>query len=110
MKLHIAVLAGDGIGPEVTAQAVRVLRGVAGLYFGQPRGFLSEAADDGAFNTMRYSVSEIERISRVAFEAALTRRCKVTSVDKANVLETSQLWREVVTRVACDYPGVGLEH
>src|SRR5207244_6770809 len=64
---------------------VRELLG--GLYFGQPRGFLSEAADDGAFNTMRYSVSEIERISRVAFEAALTRRRNVTSGDQATVLE-----------------------
>jgi 3-isopropylmalate dehydrogenase len=218
MKLHIAVLAGDGIGPEVTAQAVRVLRVVAdlyghrfefaewpvggvaiseagtplprptldaclasdavllgavgapeydrlvpeerpeagllalrsalgafanlrpvisyeaisdcsplraelvhgsdilivrellgGLYFGQPRGFQAPP-HDGAFNTMRYSTPEIERVSRVAFDAALIRRRKVTSVDKANVLETSQLWREVVTRVSSDYPGVALEH
>lgn len=87
---------------------VRELLG--GLYFGQPRGFLSEPSHDVAFNTMRYSVPEIERIARVAFEAALVRRQKVTSVDKANVLETSQLWRKVVTRVAEDYPSVALEH
>ncbi|HEX8144414.1 MAG TPA: 3-isopropylmalate dehydrogenase [Pyrinomonadaceae bacterium] len=88
---------------------VRELLG--GLYFGQPRGFFKdEASTAGAFNTMRYSVAEVERIARVAFEAALGRRRKVTSVDKANVLETSQLWREVVTRVALDYPGVTLEH
>ncbi|MGH9966370.1 MAG: 3-isopropylmalate dehydrogenase [Pyrinomonadaceae bacterium] len=89
---------------------VRELLG--GLYFGQPRGFLSEVGTgvSGAFNTMRYTVREIERITRVAFETALRRRKKVTSVDKANVLETSQLWREVVTRVAGDYPGVTLEH
>jgi 3-isopropylmalate dehydrogenase len=87
---------------------VRELLG--GLYFGQPRGFLS--ADDGrsAYNTMRYSEAEIERIARVAFAAARGRRQKVTSVDKANVLETSQLWREVVTRVSAEYPEVGLEH
>lgn len=87
---------------------VRELLG--GLYFGQPRGFLSEANHDVAFNTMRYSVPEIERIARVGFEAALIRRQKVTSVDKANVLETSQLWRKVVTRVAEEYPSVAVEH
>jgi 3-isopropylmalate dehydrogenase len=88
---------------------VRELLG--GLYFGQPRGFFKEAdVAAGAFNTMCYTVAEVERIARVAFEAALGRRRKVTSVDKANVLETSQLWREVVTRVAQDYPGVALEH
>jgi 3-isopropylmalate dehydrogenase len=83
---------------------VRELLG--GLYFGEPRGF----TDRNAFNTMRYSVEEIERVSRVAFEAALKRRQKVTSVDKANVLETSQLWRQTVTRVALDYPAVALDH
>jgi len=63
-----------------------------------------------AFNTMRYSVTEIERIARVAFEAASRRRRLVTSVDKANVLETSQLWRSVVSHVAGDYPDVSLQH
>jgi len=87
---------------------VRELLG--GLYFGQPRGFVSEANHESAFNTMRYSETEIERIARIAFKAALVRRQKVTSVDKANVLETSQLWRKVVTRVAEDYPSVALEH
>jgi 3-isopropylmalate dehydrogenase len=59
---------------------------------------------------MQYSASEIERVARVAFQAAQTRRGKVTSVDKANILETSQLWREVVTRVARDFPDVKLDH
>ncbi len=81
---------------------------VGGLYFGEPRGFGENRAE--GFNTMRYSVEEIERIARVAFEQAGRRRKKVTSVDKANVLETSQLWREVVTRVAREYPQVVLEH
>ena len=98
--------------PEIARDAdiliVRELLG--GLYFGQPRGMLSEGATASAFNTMRYSRSEIERIAHVAFEAALRRRHKVTSVDKANVLETSQLWREVVTTVAQEYPSVTLEH
>jgi 3-isopropylmalate dehydrogenase len=77
------------------------------LYFGEPRGF---ETDNAAFNTMRYSRPEIERVSRVAFDQAMQRRRKVTSVDKANVLETSQLWREVVNEVAKDYPNVELEH
>ncbi len=59
---------------------------------------------------MRYTSEEVERVARVAFEAALTRSGKVTSVDKANVLETSQLWRETVSRVALDYPSIVLEH
>jgi 3-isopropylmalate dehydrogenase len=87
---------------------VRELLG--GLYFGQPRGIVSEGATASAFNTMRYSVTEIERIAHIAFKAAQARRQKVTSVDKANVLETSQLWRKVVTSVAEGYPNVTLEH
>jgi 3-isopropylmalate dehydrogenase len=87
---------------------VRELLG--GLYFGEPRGRTTEGASPSAFNTMRYTGLEVERVARVAFEAALRRRSQVTSVDKANVLETSQLWRETVTRVALDYPTVTLEH
>jgi 3-isopropylmalate dehydrogenase len=83
---------------------VRELLG--GLYYGQPRAL----ERDTAVNTMRYSVPEIERVARVAFEAARGRRRSVTSVDKANVLEVSQLWRETVTRVATGYPDVKLEH
>lgn len=87
---------------------VRELLG--GLYFGEPRGIASQNGSSSAFNTMRYSVPEIERVARVAFEAAMTRRRKLTSVDKANVLETSQLWRQTVSRVASDYPQVGVDH
>jgi 3-isopropylmalate dehydrogenase len=83
---------------------VRELLG--GLYFGEPRGIKSDVAT----NTMRYSVEEIERVAKVAFEAARKRRGKVTSVDKANVLETSQLWRQTVIRVSQNYPDVTLEH
>lgn len=85
------------------------------IYFGTPRG--RRTAPDGnfpgapeAFDTMRYTVPEVERIARVAFEAARKRRGKVTSVDKANVLETSQLWRDTVIKVAKEYPDVTLEH
>ncbi|MCD9185377.1 MAG: 3-isopropylmalate dehydrogenase [Pyrinomonadaceae bacterium] len=83
---------------------VRELLG--GLYFGQPR----EISETEAFNTMRYSVSEVERVARVAFESAKLRKKKVTSVDKANVLETSRLWRETVEKVAKSYPEIELEH
>ena len=85
---------------------VRELLG--GLYFGEPRGFKDKRTE--AFNTMRYSVTEIERVARVAFELARKRKKHVTSVDKANVLETSQLWRETVTKLGKDYPDVKLDH
>ncbi len=83
---------------------------VSGLYFGTPRGIEGTGASRRAVNTMAYSVSEIERVSKVAFEAARGRRMRVTSVDKANVLECSKLWREVVSDVARGYPGVELDH
>jgi 3-isopropylmalate dehydrogenase len=81
---------------------------LGGLYFAEPRGFAPE--NDSAFNTMRYSTEEIERVARIAFQQARSRRKKVTSVDKANVLETSQLWRRTVTRIAKEYPDVKLDH
>ena len=83
---------------------VRELTG--GLYYGEPRG----RNGTSAVNTLAYTAAEIERVARVAFEAARGRRKLVTSVDKANVLEVSQLWRETVTHVARDYPDVRLEH
>ena len=91
---------------------IMLLRELSGdLYFGEPRGVTFDGAGRReAFNTMRYSEPEIERIARVAFETARTRRRKVCSVDKANVLETMLLWREVVTRVGKDYPDVELTH
>ena len=85
---------------------VRELTG--GLYYGQPRGFGRDR--QSAFNTMVYTRDEIRRIAVVAFDAARGRRRRVTSVDKANVLEVSRLWREVVTEVASAYPDVVLEH
>ncbi|HEX8292388.1 MAG TPA: 3-isopropylmalate dehydrogenase, partial [Pyrinomonadaceae bacterium] len=87
---------------------VRELLG--GLYFGEPRGVKTEGGRQEAFNTMRYNEEEVERVARVAFEAACARGGKLTSVDKANVLETSRLWREVVNRVAREYPQVTVEH
>jgi 3-isopropylmalate dehydrogenase len=87
---------------------VRELLG--GLYFGQPRGTAREDGEPRAFNTMSYTRSEVDRVARVAFDAARERRKKLTSVDKANVLETSQLWRDTVNEIATEYPDVKVEH
>jgi 3-isopropylmalate dehydrogenase len=107
-----ALLEGSPLRPEVVKGTdiliVRELLG--GLYFGQPRSIEGEAGVREALNTMRYGEPEIERIARVAFELARGRRKQVLSVDKANVLECSRLWREVITRVATDYPDVKLAH
>ncbi|MBZ5585827.1 MAG: 3-isopropylmalate dehydrogenase [Acidobacteriia bacterium] len=87
---------------------VRELTG--GIYYGTPRGILEDGAETRAVNTMTYSRSEIERVAHVAFRLARARRKKVTSVDKSNVLENSQLWRRVVTEIAGQYPDVALDH
>ncbi len=87
---------------------VRELTG--GIYFGQPRAIEGEGSARYGFNTMRYSVAEIERIARAGFEAAMKRGKKLCSVDKANVLEVSELWRETVERIAPEYPEVALSH
>jgi 3-isopropylmalate dehydrogenase len=87
---------------------VRELTG--GIYYGTPRGVTEDGAETRAVNTMTYTRSEIERVSRMAFHLARARRKKVTSVDKSNVLENSQLWRRVVIDIAKDYPDVELDH
>jgi 3-isopropylmalate dehydrogenase len=87
---------------------VRELTG--GLYYGRPRGLFGAGPAAEAVNTMQYSYAEVERVARIAFEGARRRRRRVTSVDKSNVLECSQLWRRVVTAVAADYPDVELDH
>jgi 3-isopropylmalate dehydrogenase len=87
---------------------VRELLG--GLYFGEPRSIAGEPGSRVAVNTMTYGEAAIERIARIAFDLATRRRKKVLSVDKANVLEVSRLWRDVVTRCAKDYPGIQLSH
>jgi 3-isopropylmalate dehydrogenase len=105
-----ALSANSPLRPEVTEGAdilfVRELLG--GLYFGSPREWNKSTGE--AWNTMRYTKAEVVRVARVAFELASKRRNKVTSVDKANVLEVSQLWRATVTEVARDFPSVTLEH
>src|SRR5512145_2743357 len=107
----------SSLKPELVAGLdILIVRELTGdIYFGQPRG--RRTATDGAFpgaeeayDTMRYSRPEIERIAHVAFQAARRRNRKVTSVDKANVLETFQFWKDVVTEVHGQYPDVELEH
>jgi 3-isopropylmalate dehydrogenase len=93
---------------DVDLLIVRELTG--GLYFGEPRGRKEEGGGARAWNTLAYSSEEVERIARVAFEAAQARRGHVTSVDKSNVLETSRMWRDVVDSVGADYPKVQLAH
>ena len=82
----------------------------SGIYFGQPKGRMGEGKDEKAFDTMIYSRGEIERIAHLAFAAARKRRGLVTSIDKANVLTTMVLWREVVIEIAKEYPDVTLNH
>src|SRR5271170_1608665 len=105
-----ALSSNSPLKPEVVDGAdilfVRELLG--GLYFGEPRQW--DRDNNSAWNTMRYTRDEVVRVARVAFELAAKRRKKVTSVDKANVLEVSQLWRATVTEVAQDYPGIALDH
>ena len=112
VKCFSSLTAASPLRDEIVKGAdilfVRELLG--GLYFGEPRGIIASNGTSSGFNTMRYTVAEIERVARVAFEAARKRRGKVTSVDKANVLETSQLWRQTVTRIAADYPEIELDH
>jgi 3-isopropylmalate dehydrogenase len=107
----------SSLKPELVAGLdILIIRELTGdIYFGQPRG--RRIATDGhfpgseeAFDTMRYSKPEIERIAHVAFQAARKRSKKVTSVDKANVLETFQFWKDVVTEVHAQYPDVELQH
>jgi 3-isopropylmalate dehydrogenase len=107
----------SSLKPELIAGLdILIIRELTGdIYFGQPRG--RRIANDGhfpgaeeAFDTMRYSRPEIERIAHVAFQAARKRSKRVTSVDKANVLETFQFWKEVVSEVGLQYPDVALDH
>lgn len=111
------LVGASSLKPELIAGLdILIIRELTGdIYFGQPRG--RRVATDGhfpgaeeAFDTMRYSRPEIERIAHVAFQAARKRNKKVTSVDKANVLETFQFWKDVVTEVHKEYPDVALEH
>ena len=114
---HAPLTHASSLKPElVSGLDILIIRELTGdIYFGTPRG--RRVATDGlfpgaqeGFDTMRYSVPEIERIAHVAFQAARKRSKRLTSVDKANVLETSQLWKETVIRVHAEYPDVALDH
>ena len=104
--------AASSLRPELVAGLdILIVRELTGdIYFGQPKGIRKKGAEREGFDTMLYSESEIRRIARVAFEAARKRSRKVCSVDKANVLETSQLWRDVVSEEAKNHEGVELTH
>ncbi|MGL6261999.1 3-isopropylmalate dehydrogenase [Vibrio sp. WXL210] len=101
-------LRADISGRGFDIVVVRELTG--GIYFGQPKGREGEGANEKAFDTEVYHRYEIERIAKIAFESARLRRKKVCSIDKANVLQSSILWREVVEEIAKDYPDVELSH
>lgn len=109
--LYPALVEASTLKKEVVAgtDLVTIRELTGGLYFGEKRREQT-AEGEMAVDTLVYSTAEIERITRLAFEVARTRKRKVTSVDKANVLESSRLWREVTTRVHADYPDVELEH
>ncbi|MGQ0544963.1 MAG: 3-isopropylmalate dehydrogenase [Betaproteobacteria bacterium] len=104
--------AASSLRPELVAGLdILIVRELTGdIYFGQPKGIRRKGEEREGFDTMLYSESEVRRIARVAFESARQRSRKVCSVDKANVLETSQLWREVVTQEATNYGDLELTH
>ena len=112
-RIFPALKAASPLAPRVLGDGfdilcVRELTG--GIYFGQPKGREGEGEDEYAFDTMVYHRGEIRRIAHIAFKAARDRRSKVTSIDKANVLTTMVLWRQVVEEVAAEYPDVALNH
>lgn len=112
-KILPQLINASSLKPEVVdgvdIMVVRELTG--GIYFGQPKGiFATETGEKRGVNTMAYTETEIERIGRVAFETAGKRRGKLCSVDKANVLEVSQLWRDCIIELAQEYPDVELSH
>ncbi len=111
VKVYGALAGASSLKPEVvTAVDMLILRELTGgLYFGKPQGQSGQAPDREAVDTLRYTEGEISRLMRMAFELARGRRGKVTSVDKANVLASSRLWRTVAHEVAADYPDVQLE-
>jgi 3-isopropylmalate dehydrogenase len=111
-KLYTALLDASSLRPEVV-QGIDVLvvrELVSDIYFGEPRGIEPLTEGERGFNTMSYTSAEIRRVARLAFELARQRRRKVTSVDKANVLETSVLWRREVAELAGEFGDVELEH
>lgn len=111
--LYKELAGASTLKPEVVSGLdILIVRELTGdIYFGEPRGIITnDKGEKEGFNTMRYSESEIRRIAKVSFEAAQKRNKKLCSVDKANVLETTELWKEIFTEVGKDYPDVQLSH
>lgn len=111
--LYQELAGASTLKPEVVSGLdILIVRELTGdIYFGEPRGIVTlDNGEREGFNTMRYGESEIRRIAKVSFEAAQKRRGKLCSVDKANVLETTELWRQIFTEVGKDYPEVELSH
>src|SRR5687767_4347191 len=111
-RVHPELAAASALKPEVVSGLdILIVRELTGdIYFGQPKGIRQKGGEREGFDTMLYNESEVRRIARVGFEAARKRSKRVCSVDKANVLETSQLWREVVTAEARGFPDIELTH
>ncbi|HEX9433935.1 MAG TPA: 3-isopropylmalate dehydrogenase [Burkholderiales bacterium] len=111
-QVHPELASASALKPEVVAGLdILIVRELTGdIYFGEPKGIREINGEREGFDTMRYREGEVRRIARVAFEAARKRRKRVCSVDKANVLETSQLWREVVVQEAAKAPDIELSH
>jgi 3-isopropylmalate dehydrogenase len=111
-RVHPELAAASALKPEVVAGLdILIVRELTGdIYFGEPKGVRDAGGEREGFDTMRYRESEIRRIAQVAFDAARKRARRVCSVDKANVLETSQLWREVLSAEAAKYPDIELSH
>ena len=116
-NLRPAAIYGDLVNAStlkaevVDGAALMVVRELTGgIYFGNPRGVEDRNGERVGFNTLVYSESEIRRIAKVGFETAMKRRKKLTSVDKANVLESTEFWREIVTDVGNNFPEVELSH
>jgi len=111
-QVHPELAAASALKPEVVSGLdILIVRELTGdIYFGEPKGIRQVGQAREGFDTMRYSEPEIRRIARVAFEAARKRGKRVCSVDKANVLETSQLWREVMSQEAKAHPDIELTH
>ena len=107
-----ALADASAMKPEIVAGLdILIIRELTGdIYFGTPKGITGDKGNREGFDTMRYTEHQIARVAHVAFRAARARSNRVTSVDKANVLDTMQLWREVVIEVAADYPDVALDH
>ena len=107
-----ALADASAMKPEIVAGLdILIIRELTGdIYFGTPKGITGEKGSREGFDTMRYTEAQIARVAHVAFQAARARSKRVTSVDKANVLDTMQLWREVVIEVAADYPDIALDH